>query len=104
MPSIAQAAGIALDTVYAAVGRKPALFALLVETAISGTDVAVAAEERDYVRAEPDPARKLDIYAAALRRIQERMAPLFRVLQEAAPLDPALGEMWTQSQSAARRT
>src|SRR5579862_6396447 len=97
MPSIAQAAGIALDTVYAAVGKKPALFALLVETAISGTDVAIPAEDRDYVRAvraEPSAARKLAIYAAALRRIQERMAPLFRVLQEAAPLDPALGEMW----------
>ena len=35
MPMIAAAAGIALDTVYAAVGKKPALFRLLVETAIS---------------------------------------------------------------------
>ncbi len=97
MPAIAQSAGIALDTVYASVGKKPELFALLVETAISGTDVAIPAEERDYVRAiraEPAPERKLAIYAAALRRIQERLAPLFRVLQEAAPLDPALGEMW----------
>ncbi len=58
MPAIAQSAGIALDTVYASVGKKPALFALLVETAISGTDVAIPAAERDYVRAiraEPDP-------------------------------------------------
>jgi len=97
MPAIALSAGIALDTVYASVGKKPALFALLVETAISGTDVAIPAAERDYVRAiraEPAPARKLAIYAAALRRIQERIAPLFRVLQEAAPLDPALGQMW----------
>jgi AcrR family transcriptional regulator len=97
MPSIAQAAGIALDTVYASVGKKPALFALLVEAAISGTDVAIPAAERDYVRAiraEPAAERKLAIYAGALRRIQERLAPLFRVLQEAAPLDPALGEMW----------
>jgi AcrR family transcriptional regulator len=96
-PAIAQAAGIALDTVYASVGKKPALFALLVETAISGTDVAIPAAERNYVRAiraEPAAPRKLAIYAAALRRIQERLAPLFRVLQEAAPLDPALGEMW----------
>jgi AcrR family transcriptional regulator len=99
MPSIAKAASIALDTVYASVGKKPALFALLVETAISGTDVAIPSEERDYVRAvraEPDPARKLAIYAAALRKIQERLAPLFRVLQEAAPLDPALGKMWSE--------
>ena len=97
MPAIAQSAGIALDTVYASVGKKPALFALLVETAISGTDVAIPGAERDYVRAiraEPAAARKLAIYAAALRRIQERLAPLFRVLQEAAPLDPSLGAMW----------
>ena len=35
---IAVAAGVALDTIYAVVGRKPTLFRLLVETAISGTD------------------------------------------------------------------
>src|SRR3569833_90537 len=96
MQAIAQAAGIALDTVYASVGKKPALFALLVEAAISGTDVAIPAEERDYVRAiraEPDAARKLEIYAAALRSIQERLAPLFRVLQEAAPLEAKLDDL-----------
>src|SRR5215831_2585164 len=51
MPAIALAAGVALDTVYATVGKKPALFRLLIETAISGTDRAVPAEEREYVRA-----------------------------------------------------
>jgi AcrR family transcriptional regulator len=98
MPAIAEAAGIALDTVYASVGKKPALFALLVELAISGADVAIPAEERDYVqaiKAEPDAARKLSIYAAALRSIQERLAPLFRVLQEAAAQDTGLGELWS---------
>jgi AcrR family transcriptional regulator len=97
MPAIAKSAGISLDTVYATVGKKPALFALLVESAISGANVAVPAEERDYVRAikaEPAAARKLEIYAEALRRIQERLAPLFRVLQEAAALDAGLGELW----------
>jgi len=97
MPAIAQAAGIALDTVYATVGKKPALFRLLVETAISGSDHAVPAEERDYVRAirdETDASRKLRIYAGALRSIQSRLAPLFRVLQGAAPLDPDLDALW----------
>jgi AcrR family transcriptional regulator len=99
MPAIAQSAGISLDTVYATVGKKPALFALLVETAISGASVAVPAEERDYVqaiKAEPNAARKLEIYAEALRRIQERLAPLFRVLQEAAALDAGLDELWNK--------
>jgi AcrR family transcriptional regulator len=99
MTAIAQTAGIALDTVYAAVGKKPALFRLLIETAISGSDEAVPAEERAYVRAiraEADAAQKLHLYAAALRRIQPRLAPLIRVLQGAASLDPELDELWQE--------
>ena len=97
MPEIARAAGIAQDTVYAAVGKKPTLFRLLVEVAISGSDRPVPAEERDYVRAiraEADAAKKLQLYARALRSIQARLAPLFRVLQGAAPLDPELDALW----------
>lgn len=97
MPAIAQEAGVALDTVYATVGKKPALFRLLIETAISGGDRAVPAEEREYVRAiqaETDAARKLQLYAAALRTIQEQLAPLFRVLQGAAALDAELAALW----------
>ncbi|HEX8968443.1 MAG TPA: TetR family transcriptional regulator [Chloroflexota bacterium] len=97
MADIAAAAGVALDTVYATVGRKPTLFRLLIETAISGTDEPVASEERDYVaaiRAEPDAGRKLDVYAEAMRAIHARLAPLLRVLQAAAPLDPELAQAW----------
>lgn len=99
MPAIAQAAGVALDTVYATVGRKPALFRLLVEMAISGENEPVPAEERDYVRAirgKPDARKKLEVYAAALRAIHARLAPLFLVLQAAAPLDPDLKALWNE--------
>jgi AcrR family transcriptional regulator len=97
MPAIAEAAGVALDTVYATVGKKPALFRLLIEMAISGSDGAVPPEEREYVRAiraETDAAKKLRIYAAAIRGIQEELAPLFRVLQGAVPLDSELATLW----------
>jgi AcrR family transcriptional regulator len=103
MPAIAKTAGVALDTVYATVGKKAALFRLLVEMAISGSEGEVPVEEREYVRAiraETDAAEKLRIYAAALRSIQQRFAPLFRVLQGAAPLDPELAALW---QSIAQR-
>jgi AcrR family transcriptional regulator len=99
MPGIAAAAGVALDTVYATAGKKPALLRMLIELAISGGDRAVAAEDRDYVRAiraEPDAARKLRLYATALAPIHSRLAPLIRVLQEAAPLDPELNAMWRE--------
>jgi AcrR family transcriptional regulator len=97
--AVAGAAGVAVDTVYAVAGPKPRLFRLLLETAISGTDEAVEAGEREYVRAiraEPDAARKLAIYAEALGRIQPRLAPLFQVLQEAAAADAGLAALWRE--------
>lgn len=99
MAAIAEAAGVALDTLYAAVGPKPVLFRLLVETAISGTDAPVPALEREYVhaiQAERDSRRKLERYAQAVRRTQERLAPLFHVLQQAAPMHPELMALWEE--------
>ena len=99
MSMIAEEAGIALDTVYASVGKKPALFRLLVETAISGVDEAVPAEQRDYVRAiraATDAAAKLKIYAAALGAIQPRLAPIFKILQTAAAQEPELAALWKE--------
>jgi hypothetical protein len=75
------------------------LFRLLVETAISGTQAPVPALERDYVRAmraEPDPARKLTLYAQAVGRIQQRLAPLVQVLQQAATGDAELRALWQE--------
>jgi AcrR family transcriptional regulator len=95
--AIARDAGVHVDTIYELIGRKPVLLRELVELAISGGDRPVAADERDYVqamRAEPDPARKLAIYAGAMRAIQERMAPLFIALQDAAGTDDDARAVW----------
>jgi AcrR family transcriptional regulator len=97
MTAIAGEAGVAIDTIYASVGPKPLLFRLLLESALSGVDEEVPALEREYVRemqAEPDAGRKLEMYAAAVRSVQERLAPLFRVLLEAAPVDESLHTIW----------
>jgi hypothetical protein len=79
------------------VGRKPVLLRELIEQAISGTDRAVIAEERSHVkamRAEPDPAKKLTIYARAIRETHERMAPLFLALRDASSTEPEAHEVW----------
>lgn len=99
MTAIAEQAGVALDTVYAAVGRKPELARLLIETAISGTGQAVPAEERDYVQAigaAPDAATKITIYASAVRVIAARLAPLVAVIQQAGPAEPQLAVLWQE--------
>jgi AcrR family transcriptional regulator len=97
MSAVAEVAGVSVDTVYELVGRKPDLFRLLIETAISGRDHAVPADERDYVQriqAEPSAAGKLRIYADALPAILARLAPLVTVLQAAASAEPTLGDLW----------
>ena len=94
---VARAAGVHVDTVYALVGRKPVLLRELIEQALSGVQRPVAAEERGYVKAmqaELDPARKLAIYAGAVREIQGRMAPLFMALRDASATEPEAREVW----------
>ena len=96
---IAERARVSVDTVYATVGRKPALLRELVETAISGTDQAVPAEERDYVarmRTAGTAREALTIYAHAITAIQQRMAPVFRALRDAATSDRDCASLWTE--------
>ena len=91
--AIAAQAQVAVDTVYAAVGPKPEVFRLLWETAISGTDEVVPAEEREYVRRVRDASTaraKLTIYSAAVAAILPRTAPLHIVLRDAAGGAPEL--------------
>lgn len=99
MQAVADRASVALDTVYAAVGRKPALVRLIVETAISNTDQAVPAEQREYVlriRTAASARKKLDIYAAAVVDIQSRLAPVVRTLSSAAVTEPELDKIWRE--------
>src|SRR5512141_596455 len=96
---VARRAGVHTDTVYELVGRKPVLLRELIEQAISGTDRAVVAEERDYVKAirvAPDARGKLVIYAHAVREIHIRMAPLLVALRDAAATEPEAHQVWLE--------
>lgn len=97
--AIARLAGVHVDTVYQLVGRKPVLLRELIERAISGGDGPVAAEQRDYVvamKAEPDPRRKLALYAAATREIHARLAPLLMALRDASTTEPEARQVWRE--------
>src|SRR4051794_6950717 len=97
--AIARAADVHVDTIYALVGRKPAVLQALIERAISGGAAAVAPQDRDYVKAmkaEPDPRAKLVIYAGAITRIQTRLAPLLLALRDAAATEPEARQVWDE--------
>ena len=71
----------------------------LVETAISGRDTAVPAEDRDYVKAvqaADGAAEKIRIYAAAVTAIQHRLAPVFVALRDAATTDRGCADLWAE--------
>jgi AcrR family transcriptional regulator len=93
---VARAAGVSVDTLYATVGRKPVLLREVVESAISGEDRAVPAEERDYVmrvRDAPDARVKLRIYSDAVAAMSPRTAPVFMALRDAAKTEPDCGAL-----------
>ena len=96
---IARAARVAVDTVYATVGRKPALLREVLETAISGVDVAVPADEREYVarvRAATTARGKITAYVAGLVEVQRRLAPVFLALRDAAGADTDSAALWKE--------
>lgn len=96
---IAEHARVSPDTIYATVGRKPALLRDLVETSISGTQQAVPAEQRDYVVAIGAAATalaKITIYAQAITAVQQRMAPVFLALRDAATTDADCAALWRE--------
>jgi AcrR family transcriptional regulator len=97
--AIAAGAEVNVDTIYQLVGRKPLLLRELIEQAISGQDHAVTAEDRTHViaiRAEPDPARKLEMYARAIRHTHVRLAPLLLALRDASTTEPEAEEVWRE--------
>lgn len=96
---IASRAGVAVDTVYASVGRKPELLRAVVESSLSGTDEAVPAEQRDYVtriRAAATAPAKIAVYAAAVAQVQERLGPVHLALRDAGASDPHSAALWQE--------
>ncbi len=99
MAQLAAAAGVAVDTVYASVGRKPEVLRALVESALSGTDDAIPAEQREQVRrvrAARSARDMISLYAAAVTAVGERMAPISSALREAAVSDPECAALHRQ--------
>jgi AcrR family transcriptional regulator len=97
--AIAADAGVNTDTVYELVGRKPTVLRELIEQAVSGTDHAVVAEEREQIKAmlaEPDPEIKFALYAKTIRETHARLAPLFLALRDASSTEPEAKAVWQE--------
>jgi AcrR family transcriptional regulator len=91
LQQIAEGAGVAVQTVYAAFGTKRRVLEELLDLAIAGDDAPVAVNDRDWMHDVfhgRDARRRLTAYAAAVRRIHAGAGDVFAVLADAAAADP----------------
>lgn len=96
MGDIADAAGVSVETIYAAFGNKAALLHRAWDLTIGGDDTEIVFHDRPEVmamRSEPDLAARLVLHAAFSTRTAQRIAPFQLMVQSAAGSDEAAAAM-----------
>jgi AcrR family transcriptional regulator len=96
MSAIAEAAGVAPETVFAVFGNKRTILARLIDLAVGGDEQPIPLLERpgpQGVLHETDPVRQLQQFAQDISQILERVAPLFEVMRLAAKTEPEIAEL-----------
>lgn len=95
MREVAEAAGVALETVYAHFSSKRGLLRAVADEAVVGDDEPVALAERPDFLAIGHGRRSERMQAAArlLTAVQQRTAAFATLLREAAPADDEIAEM-----------
>ena len=86
--AVAERAGVSVETVYKTFGGKPGMVKALWDTTLAGDDAPVSMADRPQMREilrTREPGVKLRLYAAFVRGIHERIAPLFTLLTQAGP-------------------
>lgn len=94
--AIAQAAGVAPETVFASFSNKRTILARLIDISVGGDDLPTPLLQRpgpQTVLHTADPVQQLQLFAEDIARILERVAPLFEVLRMAAKSEPEIAEL-----------
>jgi AcrR family transcriptional regulator len=95
--AIAQQAGVAVETVYAAFGSKRVILSRLIEVSLVGDDQPTPLLERQGPQAvmhEADQRRQIELFANDMGEIMNRMAPIFQLMRVAAKTEPDIAEMF----------
>jgi TetR/AcrR family transcriptional regulator of autoinduction and epiphytic fitness len=104
--AIAEAADVAVQTVYAVFSTKRAILTELLALRVVGDDDGTPLRDRSEWQAmeqERDPTRQLDLLASIATRIGARMSSLYAVMAAAAGADAEIAEMYRRQQDARYR-
>src|SRR3954453_2872745 len=97
LEQIAGRAGVAVQTVYFHFGNKRTVLKQAVDIAAVGDDEPVALLERPWLeqaRAESDPERVIALWVRTSREVLTRIAPIMRVVRDAAGADQDMATQW----------
>jgi len=94
--AIAQEAGVAPETIFATFGNKRTILAAVIDVAVGGDDQPLPLLQRPGPQAvlqQADPAQLLQLFAADISGILERVAPMFAIMRVAAKTEPEIAEL-----------
>ena len=92
--SIAAAAGVALDTVYAVFGTKVRVLTAVLDARLSpaGVNVMDRPEEQE-VRDQPDQRSQIEGFTRDIASLSSRTRPIYEVLRTAGAVEPEAAEV-----------
>jgi TetR/AcrR family transcriptional regulator, regulator of autoinduction and epiphytic fitness len=96
LEAVADAADVALPTLYRMFGSKRALLKEVLDTSFGGDDEPIAfgdRPEQQQALTEPDPLALVRSFARICRLFMERSSEMFHVLSTAAQVDPEIAEL-----------
>lgn len=92
---IADGAGVALQTVYNAVGSKAAVLSLVLDTAAAGdrSPAPVVTFMQQRTSATSSAGELVDLLADWFAEVHPRTSSVFRIIREAAAVDPEVAQL-----------
>jgi AcrR family transcriptional regulator len=102
LDQIAANAGVAVQTVYFHFGNKRTVLKEIMDVLSVGDDEPVPMLDRDWIRQvrdEPDGREALKIWLHNARAIFTRVAPLMKIVRDAAGADPEMAAQWETNQA-----
>jgi AcrR family transcriptional regulator len=97
LDQIAAGAEVAVQTVYFHFGNKATVLKQVIDMLAVGDDEPVPMRDRDWFQQmweEPNGQRALAIWTGASLAILTRLAPLLKVVRDAAGADPEMAAQW----------
>ena len=96
--AIADKAGVAADTVYAAFGTKARILTALIDDRLAppGTASVLDRPEAHAVRDEPDQRKQVQAFARDIAQLSERVRPVYEIMRTASAVEPQMAKIFRE--------